>query len=214
MKPILISIIIGICIVAFGVLFVPYNVDEPKQCITTPCDQFRTTSVYQELSAPQDEIPVGKCPGPRILVDGICVLPDIIDEEEFYDLDICKNEPLCSSAKVTKIIDGDTIDVKHLTTGEPIRIRLSLIDTQERGEELYDAGKDFTANLCPVNSIIIFDQDDGQTGGSYDRVIGLVFCSGNLLNEELLETHLAVIDSRFCDISEYNNDEWVQRFGC
>jgi len=56
MKPILISIIIGISIVAFGVLFVPYNVDEPKQCITTPCDQFRTTSVYQEmLSAPLDE---------------------------------------------------------------------------------------------------------------------------------------------------------------
>jgi len=82
MKPILISIIIGISIVAFGVLFVPYNVDEPKQCITTPCDQFRKTSVYQEmLSDPQDEIPVWKCPGPRILVDGICVLPEIVEEE-------------------------------------------------------------------------------------------------------------------------------------
>jgi len=137
-----------------------------------------------------------------------------LESEVFDDLDICKDEPVCFSAKVTKIIDGDTIDVKHLTTGEPIRIRLSLIDTQERGEELYEAGKDFTANLCPLNSIIIFDQDDGQPGGSYDRMIGLVFCGGKLLNEELLETHLAVIDSSFCDISEYSNDEWAQRFGC
>jgi len=137
-----------------------------------------------------------------------------LESEVFVDLDICKGEPDCFSARVTKIIDGDTIDVKHLSTGESIRIRLSLINTQERGEELYDAGKDFTANLCPINSRIIFDQDDGQTGGSYGRVIGLVFCSGSLLNEELLKLDLAVIDSSFCDVSEYKNDEWVQKFGC
>ncbi len=137
-----------------------------------------------------------------------------LESKVFDDLDICKEEPVCFSARVTKIIDGDTIDVEHLSTGEPIRIRLSLINTQERGEQLYDAGTDFTANLCPVNSRIIFDQDDGQTGGSYGRVIGLVFCGGSLLNEELLETNLAVIDFRFCDESEYRNDEWAQKYGC
>ncbi len=137
-----------------------------------------------------------------------------LESEFFDDLDICKDEPFCYSARVTKIIDGDTIDVKHLSTGEPIRIRLSLTNTQERGEELYEAGKDFTTNLCPVNSRIIFDQDDGQTGGSYGRVIGLVFCGGLLLNEELLETNLAVIDFRFCDESEYRNDEWAQKYEC
>ena len=137
-----------------------------------------------------------------------------LESEVFDDLDICKDEPDCYSARVMRIIDGDTMDVKHLSTGEPIRIRLSLTNTQERGEELYEAGKDFTANLCPVNSRIIFDQDDGQTGGSYGRVIGLVYCGGLLLNEELLETNLAVIDSRFCDESEYRNDEWAQKYGC
>jgi len=136
-------------------------------------------------------------------------------ETEFFDdLDICKEEPVCYSARVTKIIDGDTIDVRHLSTGEAVRIRLSLVDTQEIGEELYEAAKDFTANLCPVNSRIIFDQDDGQTELTYGRIIGLVFCSGNLLNEELLETNLAVIDSRFCDQSEYGNDEWARNYGC
>ncbi len=137
-----------------------------------------------------------------------------LESEVFDDLDICKNEPVCYSARVTKIIDGDTIDVKHLSTGEPIRIRLSLTNTQERGEELYEAGKDFTANLCPKNSRIIFDQDDGQTGGSYGRVIGLVFCGGSLLNEELLETYLAVIDSRFCNESEYEQEDWAKKYGC
>ena len=137
-----------------------------------------------------------------------------LESKVFEDLDICKDEPFCYSARVTKIIDGDTMDVKHLSTGEPIRIRLSLTNTQERGEELYEAGKDFTANLCPVNSRIIFDQDDGQTGGSFGRVIGLICCDGLLLNEELLEANLAVIDSRFCGESEYRNDEWAQKYGC
>jgi len=137
-----------------------------------------------------------------------------LESQVFDDLDICKEEPICFSARVTKIIDGDTIDVEHLSTGEPIRIRLSLINTQERGEQLYDAGKDFTLNLCPVNSRIIFDQDDGQTGGSYGRVIGLVFCGGSLLNEELLETDLAVIDSRFCNESEYGQEDWAKKYGC
>ncbi len=137
-----------------------------------------------------------------------------LESEVFEDLDICKEEPVCYSARVTEIIDGDTIDVRHLSTGEAIRIRLSLTDTQEIGEELYEAAKDFTANLCPINSRIIFDQDDGQTELTYGRIIGLVFCSGNLLNEELLETNLAVIDSRFCDKSEYGNDEWAKNYGC
>ncbi len=149
-----------------------------------------------------------------IIVIIAIVIQSGLENKVFEDVDVCKDEPDCYSARVTKIIDGDTIDVKHLSTGESIRIRLSLTDTQEFGEELYEEGTDFTANLCPVNSIIIFDQDDGQTVGSYGRVIGLVFCGGLLLNEELLETNLAVIDSRFCDESEYGNDEWAQKYGC
>jgi len=156
---------------------------------------------------------IGIGSGIIIVIIGI-VIQSGLESKVFEDLDICRDEPDCYSARVTKIIDGDTIDVKHLSTGESIRIRLALTDTQERGEDLYAAGTDFTANLCPVNSIIIFDQDDGQTGGSYGRVIGLVFCGGLLLNEELLETNLAVIDSGFCDESEYKNEAWAQNYGC
>jgi len=134
--------------------------------------------------------------------------------EILQDIDVCKSEPVCFSARVSRIIDGDTIDVVHLTTGEPLRIRLALVDTPEYGEMLYDAAKDHTANLCPVNSRIIFDQDDGQLDGTFDRDIGAVFCGGALLNEELLEASLAVIDTRFCDESEYSGTAWAVKFGC
>jgi len=30
----------------------------------------------------------------------------------------------------------------------------------------------------------------------------------------LLETHLAVIDSRFCDESEYGQEDWAVKYGC
>jgi len=133
--------------------------------------------------------------------------------EILQDLDLCKAEPVCYTARVTRIIDGDTIDVAHLTTGEAIRIRLALVDTAERGEELYDAARDFTGTMCPAGSRIIFDQDDGQLAGSYGRVIGAVYCNGVLLNEALLDTSLAVLDTRFCEASEYGT-EWAIKYGC
>ena len=51
------------------------------------------------------------------------------------------------------------------------------------------------------------DEDDGQKEGSFDRVIGLVYCGGNenvLLNEHLLEEKHAQIFEDFCDRSEFS----------
>jgi len=149
-----------------------------------------------------------------IVITALIVFQMSEEPEMFEDIDVCKIEFVCFSARVTSIIDGDTIGVVHLTTGEPLRIRLALVDTPEIGEELYEAAKDFTASLCPVNSRIIFDQDDGQEQGSFNRDIGIVFCSGVLLNEKLLEASLAVIDTSFCEVSEYSDDLWAKRFGC
>ncbi len=156
-----------------------------------------------------------------LLVIGIAIIVTVSlvsyqlqeEPEILQDLDLCKSEPVCYTARVTRIIDGDTIDVAHLTTGEPIRIRLALVDTPEIGEELYDAARDFTGTMCPAGSRIIFDQDDGQLEGSYGRVIGAVYCNGILLNEALLDTSLAIIDTRFCENSEYGT-EWGVKYGC
>ena len=44
--------------------------------------------------------------------------------------------------KVTYVVDGDTLDIND------IRIRLSLVDTPERGEERYKEAKNFVKDLC------------------------------------------------------------------
>ena len=70
---------------------------------------------------------------------------------------------------------------------------------------------------------MLVDEDDGQKEGSYDRLIGLVYCvsdnnSSNkkeaLLNEILLQRGYAVVFEEFCDNSEFSNAGWVQEYGC
>ena len=117
---------------------------------------------------------------------------------------------------VTRVIDGDTIVVNGDTT-----IRLTLVDTPERGEEGYEDAAAFTRSACPVGTTVIYDMDDGQRGGSYGRVIALVWCSGlgaaNAeipLNSLLLSKGHAEIVKRYCNASEFGDDEWALRGGC
>ncbi len=92
----------------------------------------------------------------------------------------CSGSASCSEGIVTKIIDGDTIDVDYLT------IRFSLINSPEFGESGYEAATLFTAEMCPVGSRVLVDEDDGQTSGSFGRQIAKVFCGNKVINEELL----------------------------
>lgn len=120
----------------------------------------------------------------------------------------CKGTAACFTATVTKIVDGDTLDVGS------IRIRLALTNTPERGQPLYKEATQFTATLCLVGSTVLIDEDDGQTEGSYDRMIAKVYCGSKILNAELLHAGLAVIDTRFCDESEFAIEDWAQKYGC
>lgn len=113
---------------------------------------------------------------------------------------------------ITRVIDGDTVDVD-----DKIRIRLSLVDTPERGEPGYSEATEFTSRICAPGTTAAFNVDDGQKGGSYGRTIAEVWCAGApeiSLNELLLENELAVIDSRFCLNSEFYHSEWAQNHGC
>jgi len=127
---------------------------------------------------------------------------------------LCQGNAACISGFVTKVVDGDTLDIRNVESNEDIRIRLSLVDTSEKGQDLYLTAKDFTTGFCAPDSYALFDEDDGQTDGSFGRKIGKVYCEGVLLNHQLLEHDLAKIDDRFCDVSEYSNEAWVQKFGC
>lgn len=55
------------------------------------------------------------------------------------------------------------------------------------------------------------DEDDGQTGGSYGRMVAVVYCGGVNLNAELLRSGLAVLVMYYCPVSEFAKEIWT---GC
>lgn len=120
----------------------------------------------------------------------------------------CSGTASCIAGKVTRIVDGDTLYV------DDISIRLSLVNTPERGEPGYGEATAFTASLCPVGSSALVDEDDGQTAGSYGRMVAKVSCGDEVLNEELLEKSHAVMYESFCGKSEFAVEPWALKFGC
>jgi micrococcal nuclease len=120
----------------------------------------------------------------------------------------CSGNAKCITGIVTLVIDGDTIKVD----GQSIRFALA------SAPELKDSGgiesKDFIDSLCPVGSTALIDEDDGQTEGSYGRIIGMIYCNGKNLNEELIKSGNGYLSLEFCSKSEFSNDTWAQNNGC
>jgi len=110
--------------------------------------------------------------------------------------------------QITRVIDGDTLII-DLTT-----IRLSLVDTPERGEPGYQEAKDFASTVCPVGSNAEFIEDSWQKEDRYGRSLGLVFCNDMFLNELLLTSGHAKILTGFCDKSEFGTEDWARAYGC
>jgi micrococcal nuclease len=144
------------------------------------------------------------------------------NDDENYNTNVlplteCQGQADCFKGKVTDIVDGDTLDINN------IRVRLTLVNTPERGEAGYTEAKEFVKSVCSIGTDVLVDEDDGQKEGSYDRLIGVVYCvsddnssnkKGALLNEVLLQRGYAVVYEEFCDKSEFSNASWVQEYGC
>jgi endonuclease YncB( thermonuclease family) len=109
------------------------------------------------------------------------------------------------AGKVNHVVDGDTLDIND------IRIRLSLVDTPERGDSGFKEATEFVVKLCLGENAEV-DMDDGQRRGSFGREIGVVYCDGENLNEQLMENNLGIIDRRFCEKSEFSDDKWVKPY--
>ncbi|HXV45267.1 MAG TPA: thermonuclease family protein [Nitrososphaera sp.] len=121
----------------------------------------------------------------------------------------CKGSADCITGTVTRVVDGDTLDIDN------IRIRLALVNTPEIDEAGYEESKQFTSDLCPVGSHAVADEDDGQTEGSFGRMLAKVTCEGGkVLNEELLEADMAEIFTDFCARSEFGDEDWAELHGC
>jgi micrococcal nuclease len=110
--------------------------------------------------------------------------------------------------KVTKIIDGDTIQVGTY------KIRLALTNTPEKNQPGFKEATEFTKSLCPINSLVIVDQDDKQPYDKYKRMVGKVFCGNKVLNSELLYSNHANILTKYCSKSEFSSEPWAKKFGC
>ena len=117
----------------------------------------------------------------------------------------CSGTAACFRDTVTYIVDGDTLDVGST------RIRLTLVNSPEVAQPGYSEAKNFTAQTCPVGSQALVDEDDGQTGGSYGRMIALVYCGGVNLNAALLSSGNAVLVEYYCSVSEFASEPWT---GC
>ena len=130
-------------------------------------------------------------------------------QSDFQDKpELCQGTAACYMGKVTAITDGDTIKVE----GNAIRLALS------SAPELHESGginaREFTIQFCPVGSIAIVDEDDGQRQGSFGRTIAAVYCNDMLLNAAILDAKKATISEKFCEVSEFGNEAWAKRNGC
>lgn len=120
----------------------------------------------------------------------------------------CTGSARCFSGVVTGIIDGDTIKV----AGQSIRFALSSAPELNQLEGLN--AKEFIENVCPIGSTVLVDEDDGQTQGSYGRMLAVIYCNDMNLNEAILDAGLATIDTTFCSYSEFSVNAWAQKHGC
>ncbi len=120
----------------------------------------------------------------------------------------CLGNARCISGYVTRIVDGDTIEVDGQS------IRFALVDTPEYGEYDYTQARNYIENICPIGSPVLVDEDDLQTEGSYDRIIGIIYCKELNLNEQILSVGHAEILVSFCSKSEFAEHAWAQKFGC
>lgn len=131
-----------------------------------------------------------------------------LDVEQASSVTYCLGTAECFTGTVTKVVDGDTLDVGS------IRVRLALVNTPERGDAGYQEATAFTSLLCPVGSTVLVDEDDGQTSGSYGRMVAKVFCGGRILNAELLYAGHAGMYTQYCSVSEFAAESWAREYGC
>lgn len=125
------------------------------------------------------------------------IVPGVIPFSN-YD-DSCS---MCYVGEVTKIVDGDTIEV------DKKRVRLSLVDTPEKREDGFEEATEHTRKTCPVGTFALIDIDDQQPHDRFGRAIAKVICGTTNLNASLLENNHAITLNIFCPESEFRNDDW------
>lgn len=137
--------------------------------------------------------------------------PIILKKQELHEKvspAVCIGKTMCITGQVKSVVDGDTLYIGTY------KVRLSLINTPEKGQPGYTEAMQITKKLCIKGTSAIIDQDDLQPFDQFRRVLGKVYCSDKNLNSELLQSGYAKITKRHCKTSEFAHDSWATKFGC
>lgn len=104
--------------------------------------------------------------------------------------------PVVVEGRVTKVVDGDTVDIGR------IRVRIAIADTPEVHGGFEPCGREaseFTASFLGTGTVVVLRPASAPTRDRMDRVVGEVVraSDGASLNVALVEAGLATIDDRF-----------------
>jgi endonuclease YncB( thermonuclease family) len=120
----------------------------------------------------------------------------------------CGEAEDCFAGSVTRVIDGDTLDVGGT------RIRLVLVDAPERDTREGPAATRHLEELCPVGSEAQVYRDRLQPTDEYGRTLAVVWCGGKRVNEEMIRSGHAQLYGRFCRKSVFGIEPWAIELGC
>ncbi|MBI3934292.1 MAG: thermonuclease family protein [Acidobacteria bacterium] len=126
----------------------------------------------------------------------------------------CAEQAGCFTGIVTKVVDGDTLDINN------VRVRLVLVDAPERDTREGSGATAYLRELCPEGSSARLQQDRLQPEDQYGRTLGVVWC-GRRPETEDAPVNVAMIRSghaqlyrRYCRQSEFGSDPWAIELGC
>lgn len=96
------------------------------------------------------------------------------------------------TARVVKIIDGDTLEVRH--QGNKLRVRLWGVDTPEHQQRFSREAREFTRERVDGRQIEL----QTKAWDKYGRLVAIVRVNGDSLNEELVREGLAWVHIYYC----------------
>ncbi len=122
----------------------------------------------------------------------------------------CANDE--AMGRVTKVIDGDTIDVQlqdSLLSEDLIRVRLADIDCPEtRGPKASEAGKNASAyaKTWLQSTYVFLDLDDKTGKDPFDRWVAVVYLNEN--NQPGRNFNKMLVDAGHAVIEDFKNNEF------
>lgn len=115
------------------------------------------------------------------------------------------------NAKITRVIDGDTVKVITDFRDFSFKVRLGKIASPEVKEEGGEEAKKFLENRVEGEDVFI-DVDPNNRVGKWGRIIGEIFLMGQNINYEMVDLQLAVLWKNRKRTREMDLDKTLEGF--